>query len=352
MRQPKGTQRGLLRVVSPKVRFLFINCIMARPIKKNAEFFKHDADMRNDLKVKALRRKFGHTGYAVWCFILETLTDCDFFELDYGAVNQELLAADYEVQADDLRAIVEYCCQIGLLQQSNDGERLYSEALKRRLEVLTSKRERDRERQQRVTSERKQEEKAVSEAKTDNIASSRGDNSQKRKEEKREEKIREEKKIVYPYQDIIDLWNSLCSSLPKVQKLTDDRRQKIKLRLHEFSGDPEKWLPMTRELFERVAASDFLNGDSGSGWTASFDWLFTNSKNWVKVTEGNYDNERGSRSVSADVAGVRLGVGEFIDSATKRRSYGSGKADIPMSAPPRPSERHAWNASLQQWTLL
>lgn len=38
---------------------------MARPNKNNAEYFSHDADMRNDVKVKALRRRFSHTGYAV-----------------------------------------------------------------------------------------------------------------------------------------------------------------------------------------------------------------------------------------------------------------------------------------------
>ncbi len=326
---------------------------MARPIKKNAEFFKHDADMRNDLKVKALRRRFSHKGYAVWCFLLETLTDSDFFELDYDDLNQELLAADYDVTPEELREIVGYCCDINLLQRSDDGTRLYSDAHKRRLEMLTSKRDRDRERQQNRLSEQKQQNETVIAAKTPSDDSFRGENSQKREEKKRTEKEQNrEEKIVYPYQDIIDLWNSVCLTLPKVQKLTDDRRTKIRLRLNEFSGDSTQWLSLTRTLFERVNASDFLRGDNNSGWTATFDWLFTNSKNWVKVTEGNYDNERGSRSTSGVVAGVHLGVGEFIDPETKRRSYGSGKADIPLSAPPRPSERHAWNASNQEWVLL
>ena len=324
---------------------------MARPIKKNAEFFKHDADMRNDLKVKALRRKFSHKGYAVWCFVLETLTDSDFFEMEYDTISQELLAADYDVSPEELRAIIGYCCELHLLQRSEDGTRLFSDAHKRRLDVLVTKRSRDRERIQRTLSEQKQEKENVSETITDSEEYSRGDNSQNRKEEKREEENRKEK-IVYPYQDIIDLWNSICVSLPKVQKLTDDRRNKIRCRMTEFSSDSTKWLTLTRELFERVQASDFLRGDNTSDWSASFDWLFVNSKNWVKVTEGNYDNKHGSRSVSGDVAGVTLGVGEFIDPVTNRRSYGSGKADIPMSAPPRPSERHAWNASNEEWVLL
>ena len=89
---------------------------MARPSKNNAEYFSHDADMRNDVKIKALRRRFSHKGYAVWCFILETLTDTDYFEIDFNEVSQELLAADYDITVEELREIVQYCELIGLLQ--------------------------------------------------------------------------------------------------------------------------------------------------------------------------------------------------------------------------------------------
>lgn len=326
---------------------------MARPTKNNAEYFSHDANMRNDLKVKALRRKFGHMGYAVWCYLLETLTGEDGFELDFGTIQQELLAADYDVSPDDLKAVTDYCVDISLLQRSEDGQRLFSEAHKRRFDGLLTKRARDRERLERMKSKQKPETVHVSEAKIEFSEDYRADNSHSKVKERKEKESKVKKSIVYPYQDIIELWNSLCGNcLPKVQKLTDDRREKIRLRLNELTGEPTEYIEKATELFSRVNASDFLRGDSNSGWTATFDWLFSNSKNWVKVMEGNYDNERGSRAVSSDVAGVQLGVGEFIDPKTKRRSYGSGMADIPLSAPPRPSENHAWNASTQEWTLL
>ena len=34
--------------------------IMARPAKLNADYFSHDVDMRNDIRIKGLRRNFGH----------------------------------------------------------------------------------------------------------------------------------------------------------------------------------------------------------------------------------------------------------------------------------------------------
>ena len=45
---------------------------MARPIKNYCDYFPHDRDMRNHRKVKAIRTKFGVTGYAIWSMILES----------------------------------------------------------------------------------------------------------------------------------------------------------------------------------------------------------------------------------------------------------------------------------------
>ena len=54
-------------------------------------FFSHDADMRNDIKIKALRRKFGNDGYAVWNYLLETLTDNEEWEITFNKDTAELM---------------------------------------------------------------------------------------------------------------------------------------------------------------------------------------------------------------------------------------------------------------------
>jgi len=301
--------------------------------------------MRNNVKIKALRRRFSHKGYAVWCFILETLTDTDFFEIDFNEVSQELLAADYDVTVEELREIVQYCELIGLLQITPDNK-IFSAAHQRRFSGLINKRERDRDRLQTLINKRKQSETEIIEAKTSENENSRGDNAYSKV---KESKV---KNILYPYQDISDCWNSICVSLPKIAKLTEARKQKIRSRLDEFGCKPEEWLTTAEALFRRVQASDFLTGRK-SDWAASFDWLFDNGKNWVKVMEGNYDNKGGYRPTqqrTTTQAGVTLGVGEYIDD-TGRRTYGTGAATIPEGAPARPSERHYWNFSTKQWTL-
>lgn len=115
---------------------------MARPRKNNADYFSHDADMRNDIKIKALRRKYSHSGYAVWCYLLEVLSDSDFFEVEWSDLNIELLSADFDVSIKELRDIVDYAVRIDLLQIKNGV--LYSETHKERFSALLTNRERKR----------------------------------------------------------------------------------------------------------------------------------------------------------------------------------------------------------------
>lgn len=118
-----------------------------------------------------------------------------------------------------------------------------------------------------------------------------------------------EKKI-YPYRDIVDRWNAVCGSagMAKVLSLTEKRKKKIRTRLEEMEKDPSKWLETIEKIFRRAAASDFLRG-AGGGWKASFDWVFENSENWLKIMEGRYDNNNQKKSMGGyDGTGSRQGA--------------------------------------------
>lgn len=117
---------------------------MARPQKNNADYFTHDADMRNDLKIRAIRRKFGLEGYAVWNFLLEVLTETDFFRIEWDDFTIELLAGDFDVTPEKLTEIVDYCTHLDLFQ-IEDGY-LQSRQHQSRLEVLTERRFSERKR--------------------------------------------------------------------------------------------------------------------------------------------------------------------------------------------------------------
>lgn len=97
-----------------------------------------------------------------------------------------------------------------------------------------------------------------------------------------------------PYAKISDLWNETCKALNAVHVLSKSRKAKISVRITEMGG-VEKAMETIGVLFRKVSDSKFLNGSNDRSWKASFDWLFENDKNWVKVMEGNYDDTQAIR---------------------------------------------------------
>lgn len=86
---------------------------MARPRKNNADWFSHDTNLRDNLKVKALRAKFGLEGYAIFSMLLEVLADADNFILEENEENLvELLAGDFQIEADKLDEVIKYLLKI------------------------------------------------------------------------------------------------------------------------------------------------------------------------------------------------------------------------------------------------
>lgn len=62
---------------------------------------------------------------------------------------------------------------------------------------------------------------------------------------------------------------------------------------------------------------------------------------------------RGSapRKAGTTADGRPFGPGEYI-AADGRRTYGSGRANIPMDAPPRPNEQYSWSAESDSWIII
>jgi hypothetical protein len=90
-----------------------------------------------------------------------------------------------------------------------------------------------------------------------------------------------------PFDEIIEIFNSVCSDLPKVEKITDSRKKLIVARIKEHS------LEEIGKVFNLVKESDFLSGRK-SDWKASFDWIM-NPKNFIKILEGNYKNNENGK---------------------------------------------------------
>ena len=93
------------------------------------------------------------------------------------------------------------------------------------------------------------------------------------------------------YDKFSNLWNEFATKAnkTKIAKLTDSRKKKIALRLKEYKN----LLEIFTYVLKKSESSNFLL--NGNFYT--FDWLFENDTNILKVYEGKYDNGKSQEVV-------------------------------------------------------
>lgn len=97
--------------------------------------------------------------------------------------------------------------------------------------------------------------------------------------------------------EVKDLFNRICATLPKVREMTDPRKAAVKAKnasMEEFE-----------EVFCAVDKSDFLSGRDGKWTNCSFDWVLKPA-NWQKIREGNYQNKAAVPSDRDPATGIRF----------------------------------------------
>lgn len=115
-----------------------------------------------------------------------------------------------------------------------------------------------------------------------------------------------------PYKEIVDLFNSICVSLTRVQQpnlwTSSGRRSSLERRWKEHPG-----LDTWKAYFERIEKSTFLTGRQASPWRADFDWILKPS-NMDRILEGVYDNRPGGRQLWNKGAGATAAPQESLES--------------------------------------
>jgi hypothetical protein len=81
---------------------------------------------------------------------------------------------------------------------------------------------------------------------------------------------------------LVEIWNSDCGPLPKIEKLTDSRKTKAKSQLANYP-DLGHW----REVLTKWKISEFCRDD----WRPTFDDWLSESKR-IRTIEGAYDNRK------------------------------------------------------------
>lgn len=91
------------------------------------------------------------------------------------------------------------------------------------------------------------------------------------------------------YKKIVEKYNSICKSYPKIKTLSDSRKKMIKARLNTHTVED------IETVFAKAEQSDFLKGGNNRNWSANFDWMLKDS-NFAKIMDGNYDNRTVNKS--------------------------------------------------------
>ena len=111
---------------------------------KDAYYFSHDSNARNDIKIKAMIAKYGYEGYGMYWVVIEILRETKDYELPLEEYMFLALQQEFNGCSTDVQQYINDCINTFKLF-SSDGEMFWSESLKRRMIPLDAKREQARQ---------------------------------------------------------------------------------------------------------------------------------------------------------------------------------------------------------------
>lgn len=96
------------------------------------------------------------------------------------------------------------------------------------------------------------------------------------------------------------------SVIPTIRDIKGKRKDAVRARVRE------RGKKSLATVFEKAAASDFLNGTNDRGFFATFDWIIC-PNNFIKVLEGNYDNRNNNGTANRQNNGAAQRANDAAD---------------------------------------
>ena len=109
-------------------------------MKKDAYYFSHDSNARNDIKIKALIRNYGLEGYGRFWVIIELLREQSDYQLQLDEFTYETLAEELRTGTDQVENFIDNCIYKYKLFETN-GESFWSASLLTRMDKMNKIRE-------------------------------------------------------------------------------------------------------------------------------------------------------------------------------------------------------------------
>ena len=199
---------------------------------KDAYYFPHDSNARNDQRLMKVRMQYGMEGYGIYFGIIEILREQENYILHHSDI--ESIAFDLRVDVEKLNDIIHNHWLFEARFDANAEEGyFYSKSLKRRMEKLDLIKEKRAE-AGRIGGKSSSKSKASAKAKVKHLEASKVKNSKVNKNT-----------VNIEFEKFWDLYNYKVGSKSKVLKkwesLTDLDRNKIMEHLPEYiKSTPDK----------------------------------------------------------------------------------------------------------------
>ena len=250
---------------------------MPKTNEKDAYFFSHDCNARNDPKILALRSVYGAEGYGVYFMLVEILREQPEYRLSVNKYIWNTLAMQMQVEASRLEQIITDCCtefaENGSTLLVNDGEYLYSASLLRRMGKVDDISNLRREAAQKRWKNQSCKADDGSGASTSNASAEQTDaNKRKAKQSKEKQSKAEEKKAKETiFADFASGDADLLSALQgfeamrnKIKKpMTDQAKKRLVTELEKLApGDRDAQIAILHQSEDHCWAGVFaLDGD-------------------------------------------------------------------------------------------
>lgn len=253
---------------------------------KDVYYFPHDYNARNDLKLQDVLIEMGVEGIGIYWCVIETL-------YEHGGIiplrQCKSIAFALHVDCETVERLVG---NYGLF--SNDGENMWSDGALKRLNKrkdISDKRKQAASAKRQKTQQQDKESEAQADASAEQLQSTSNANT---KHKEKEDSPERKKEISVDFSRVKALWKEYCPSFPQPRSLSEDDKRKIRQRFHEMmtGNDPETAYQRIKAIFQAIDASDFCK----EGKWCNFRWVFTNTTNWRKVEDGNYNDRPGRRN--------------------------------------------------------
>lgn len=105
---------------------------------KDAYYFSHDSNARNDAKIMCMRSVYGYEGYGWFWLLVEMMREETEHKITIGKYTYHAIAMQMQCEKEKAQAFIEDCInEFGLFE--SDGESFWSPSLRRRMELAETK---------------------------------------------------------------------------------------------------------------------------------------------------------------------------------------------------------------------